>query len=136
VIDLASAKETIAETEHTIPVKSKLKSFPKIIKKVNPVYSKLARSRGIEGTVILSFAIDKKGKVRKIKVDKSSPLKLLDGSARMALRKWRFDPNSISVNNINHRYQQIFSFNLSNYDLCMAGSIGTRLAPEQICQDL
>ena len=111
-------------------------TFPKIIKKFNPVYTRLARSRGIEGTVILSFNIDKKGRVKKINVDKSSPLKLLDGSAKYALRKWRFDPKSINVNNINHRYQQIFSFNFNKLEQCSAGIIGTRLATGKVCQDL
>ncbi len=110
--------------------------FPKLIKKVNPIYTRNARSSGIEGTVILSFNIDKKGRVKKINVDKSSPLKVLDGSAKSALHKWRFDPKSINVSNINHRYQQIFSFNLNKSDHCMAGSIGTRLATEKVCQDL
>lgn len=111
-------------------------TFPKLIRKTNPVYTRLARSSGIEGTVILSFNIDKNGKVKKIDVDKSSPLKLLDGSAKSALRKWRFDPKSINVSNINHRYQQIFSFNLNNSNQCTSGMIGTRLATGKLCQDL
>ncbi len=110
--------------------------FPKLIKKINPIYTRYARASGIEGTVILSFNIDKKGRVKKISVDKSSPLKVLDGSAKSALHKWRFDPKSINVSNINHRYQQIFSFNLNKSDHCMTGSIGTRLATEKVCQDL
>ncbi len=111
-------------------------NFPKIIRKTNPIYTRFARSRGVEGTVILSFNIDKKGRVKKINVDKSSPLKLLDGSAKTALRKWRFDPNSINVSNINNRYQQIFSFNLNESDQCVTGMIGTRLSTGHVCQDL
>lgn len=127
----------IQESSSTNPLKEySEKSSPLIIKKVNPTYTRLARSRGIEGTVILSFTIDKKGKVKNVNVDKSSPLKLLDGSARSALRKWRFDPKSINVRNINNRYQQIFSFTLNKNKSCIDGFLGTRLAPDQICQDL
>jgi TonB family protein len=88
--------------------------YPKVIKKINPIYTNLARSRGIEGTVILSFNVNKKGKVKNIKIDKTSPMKSLDINAKAALKKWRFDPNSINENSLNNRYQQIFSFKLSN----------------------
>jgi TonB family protein len=109
-------------------------NYPKLIRMVNPEYNKLARSRGIEGTVILSFNIDEKGKVNNINVDKSSPLKLLDGNARQALRKWRFAPESINQNIINNRYQQIFSFNLDEIGNCIDGDIGTRLAKDKVCK--
>lgn len=112
-------------------------SYPKLIYKVNPIYSIKARSRGVEGTVILSFSIDKKGRVKKIIVDKSSPLKLLDGSARLALHKWRFEPKSINEHSLNNRYQQIFSFNLGDgIDQCIGSVIGTRLTSQPICNDL
>ena len=84
----------------------------------------------------MSFNIDENGKVKRVNVDKSSHLKLLDGSARSALRKWRFDPRTINVSNINLRYQQIFSFNLDNTDQCKLGMLGSRLATGKACQNL
>ena len=111
-------------------------NYPRIIKRVNPVYRRIARSRGIEGTVILSFSINSNGRVKKITVDKSSPLKLLDGNAKQALRQWRFDPKSINEYNIKNRYQQIFSFNLNETNNCTDGNIGTRLTTNQVCQEL
>ena len=110
-------------------------SFPKIIKFVNPVYRKIARQRGVEGTVILSFSINSAGKVRNISIDKSSPLKLMDGSAKRALRQWRFDPKSINSNNLNNRYQQIFSFSLDNQFTCSNNEIGTHLSNRENCSD-
>jgi TonB family protein len=122
----------ISKLNEKLPVYNS--NYPKLIKMVNPEYKKSARERGIEGTVILSFNIDIRGKVNKISVDKSSPLKLLDGNARQALRKWRFDPNSINQNILNNRYQQIFSFNLNETGNCIDGDIGTRLAKNKVCR--
>lgn len=139
-----SSVETTSIKENINPVKTVLNktkliknSYPKLTYKVNPIYSMKARSRGVEGTVILSFNIDKKGRVKKIAVDTSSPLKLLDGSARVALHKWRFDPRSINEHNLDNRYQQIFSFNLGDgIDQCIGGVIGTRLKSQPLCNDL
>jgi TonB family protein len=135
-------KETIVSPGATLsqksepPINSKVNSYPKIIKRVNPIYKRIARIRGIEGSVILSFNIDKRGRVKNIKIDKSSPLKLLDGNARQALRQWKFDPNSINESNIKNRYQQIFSFNLNKTNQCVEGAIGTRLNNQEICREL
>lgn len=140
IIDLVakdSSKEVSLDPIKQNQIKTIKNSYPKLIYKVNPVYSLKARARGVEGTVILSFNIDKKGRVKKINVDKSSPLKLLDGSARSALHKWRFDPKSINNHNLNNRYQQIFSFNLGeDIDQCIGSVIGTRLKSQPICNEL
>ncbi len=137
LIDISKQQNLIPDNIIHNKVTTDKSSYPKLIHKVNPVYTIKARSRGVEGTVILSFNIDKKGRVKKIIVDKSSPLKLLDGSARTALHKWRFDPQSINEHNHDNRYQQIFSFNLGEgTDQCIGGVIGTRLKSQPICKDL
>ncbi len=110
--------------------------FPKLIHRVNPSYSRNLRKRGIEGDVILSFNINNKGRVKNIRVDKSSPLKLLDGSARLALRKWRFDKNTVNEQNIKNRYQQIFTFTLDSSNSCHNGEIGSLISTDNICQNL
>jgi TonB family protein len=116
-------------------VKPKIRSsYPIVIKRINPSYEKVTRIIGAEGTVILSFNIDAKGRVKKIKVDKNSPLKILDSISRQALRRWRFDPNSINEVNINHRYQQIFRFSLNDeMPQCIETVTGSRIR-KQICR--
>lgn len=109
-------------------------NYPKLTKMVNPKYSHLARKQGIEGTVILSFNISPNGRVRDISVDKSSHLKLLDGSARRALKQWRFEQESINQNILNNRYQQIFSFNLTGGQECINGDTGSRLSKGKLCE--
>ncbi len=110
--------------------------FPKLIYRVNPTYSRNLRKRGIEGNVILSFNINSKGRVKNIKVDKSSPLKLLDGNARLALKKWRFDKSTVNEQNIKNRYQQIFTFTLDGSNSCHNGELGSLISTNKICQNL
>ncbi len=137
---LTTPDEILKRNKATVTPKKistiKPKAFsPKLISKVNPIYKRKFRKIGIEGTVILSFNINSNGRVKNIVVDKSSPMKLLDGSARQALHKWRFDPNSITSNNINYRYQQIFSFTLDKDDVreCIQGNTGSRLNDKKLC---
>ena len=143
VTDQALSESTVVSADNITSspkvitkVKPKIRSsYPIVIKRINPSYEKVTRIIGAEGTVILSFNIDAKGRVKKIKVDKNSPLKILDSISRQALRRWRFDPNSINEVNINHRYQQIFRFSLSDeLPQCIETVTGSRIR-KQICRD-
>jgi periplasmic protein TonB len=60
------------------------------VKKVDPVYSILARQARVAGSVKLDLVIDAEGKVEKIQVVSGNPL--LVGSATTAVRDWRFKP--------------------------------------------
>ncbi|MCF6288481.1 MAG: TonB family protein [Proteobacteria bacterium] len=139
--------DTIATNKESTPINNKAiinhnqnlniptnNTFPKVIKKVNPEYKVSIRAKGIEGNVILSFNINQKGLIKNITVDKSSPHKLLDRSAIKALKKWRFDPNTITDNNLANRYQQIFSFTLdNNQEVCQYTDTGTRISRKTLC---
>jgi TonB family protein len=50
-------------------------------------YPLLARERGLEGTVFISFAIDKKGLPQDVRIIKSSGYRILDEEARKMLKK-------------------------------------------------
>lgn len=124
----------ISNTE-TAP-QEETKNYPKVIKRVNPKLGIYERLSGAEGTVILSFNIDRNGKVKKISVDKKSKLKILDSISRQALRRWQFDPNTINPSNINERYQQIFRFSLEDKMLQCSGSVtGSRINRKQLCNN-
>jgi len=120
----------------TLPLPSKARnnnlSFkqPKIIKKVMPNYNRRARTINAEGSVILSFNIDNKGKVKNINLDKKSKPHYLGSIAKQALRQWRFDVNSLDETNTAHRYQQIFSFELDN-NTCFSPLTGTRIRDKE-----
>ena len=57
-----------------------------------PDYPRLARRRGYQGTVILAVMVEKTGRVKDVKLDKSSGHDSLDRAAKRAVKGWRFDP--------------------------------------------
>ncbi|WP_018984902.1 energy transducer TonB [Salinimonas chungwhensis] len=59
-----------------------------VIKRAMPVYPKYAVKNGIEGTVLLSFSIEKDGNVSDIKVEASDKDGLFDGNAILAVQRW------------------------------------------------
>lgn len=66
---------------------------PKIIKKIEPVYPELARQAGVEGKVLLVILVDKEGKVREVKVAKSSGANVgFEDEAVNAAKQWIFKP--------------------------------------------
>ncbi len=63
---------------------------PKLIREVSPIYPKIARQSGVEGTVVLGVRTDAIGRITEVKVLKSIPL--LDQAAVDAVRKWIYEP--------------------------------------------
>ncbi len=63
---------------------------PKLIKKVNPVYPKIARTVGIKGRVIVEATTDVYGRVNIVKVINGNPL--LNNAAITAIRQWVYEP--------------------------------------------
>jgi TonB family protein len=69
--------------------------FPKLLKKVDPIYPESARKAGVEGIVVLQATINTEGKVVSTKILSSIPL--LDQAAIDAVRQWIYKP--MEVNN-------------------------------------
>ncbi len=67
-----------------------VEELPEAIKRVHPRYPDLAREAGIDGTVLVQALVDKNGKVRDVKVQKSIPM--LDQAAVDAVKQWTFKP--------------------------------------------
>lgn len=63
---------------------------PTLIKRVDPIYPKIARQANVEGSVILEVTTDIDGKVQKVKVLRSIPL--LDRAAIDTVKQWVFEP--------------------------------------------
>jgi protein TonB len=63
---------------------------PEPLQKVAPVYPKVAREAGIEGTVVVIALVDQEGHVAKAQIQES--IALLDIAALAAVRKWTFKP--------------------------------------------
>jgi protein TonB len=64
---------------------------PVLIKKVDPVYPKLAREAELEGTVHVNVWVDKQGKVRDVKVLKSTS-EIFIQPVVDAVKQWQFSP--------------------------------------------
>jgi len=63
-----------------------------VVRAVSPVYPRLSRRNGEEGTVWIRVWVSTKGKVEKAEVEKSSGFHRLDAAALKAARKTRFTP--------------------------------------------
>lgn len=60
-----------------------------------PEYPKMARRRGYEGTVVLEVLVNRDGKVKDLRMLKSSGYDILDSAAEESVREWVFEPGSV-----------------------------------------
>ncbi len=57
-----------------------------------PFYPRIARKRGIQGTVILDVFVEADGRVGDLRIAESSNHRMLDRAAQKTVRQWRFEP--------------------------------------------
>ena len=62
------------------------------LKNPKPAYPPIALRRGMQGLVLLTVEVSKKGTPLAVRIKKSSGFVLLDKSALKAVRRWRFAP--------------------------------------------
>ncbi len=67
-------------------------SKPSILASSRPIYPRIARESGWEGTVVLRTLIDPTGNPIQVKIRKSSGHPILDREAEKAIKKWKFQP--------------------------------------------
>lgn len=65
---------------------------PHYQKNDRPIYPRLARLKGYEGTVLLGVEVGADGRVGALVVKESSNYPILDEAALKAVRKWLFSP--------------------------------------------
>ncbi len=83
---------------------------PKLIKKVNPVYPKIARKVGIKGRVIVEATTDAYGRVSIVKVINGHPL--LNNAAITAIKQWVYEPYIVNGISKPVKFTVIVTFNL------------------------
>lgn len=66
--------------------------LPAYLKNPVPVYPRLAREQGYEGTVLLEAEVLPSGQCGKLRLVKSSGHRILDDAATQAVATWRFKP--------------------------------------------
>ena len=84
---------------------------PRVLHVQQPVYPDLAARRGIQGMVVLEFALGTDGRVRDARVVSADPAGVFDDSALAALRGWRFAPPTAAA--AHARYRQALEFTLT-----------------------
>ncbi len=65
---------------------------PGVLRNAAPIYPRIARVQGWEGTVVLRAFVSPAGTVRRLSVHRSSGQRVLDEAAAAAVRAWRFKP--------------------------------------------
>jgi TonB family protein len=104
------ASPPIAQAD-TPPASAAPATPPRVLHVQQPVYPDLAARRGIEGRVVLEFALGTDGRVRDARVVSADPAGVFDDSALAALRGWRFAPPAAAA--AHARYRQALEFALT-----------------------
>ncbi len=65
---------------------------PEIVQKIEPIYPRRARRRGISGEVEVKFLVSSNGSVMNLSIIKAEPKGVFEKSVIEAVSKWRFYP--------------------------------------------
>ncbi len=76
-------------------------------------YPRSARSKGVEGYVLLSLLISATGDIEKVQVLEAQPAGVFEEAAQEAVRKWRFEPAQYQGRNVKVWARQRVRFDLS-----------------------
>ena len=63
-----------------------------VLRSTHPVYPRIAKKSGWEGTVLIRVTVEANGRASKVIVSRSSGHKVLDDAAMRAIRRWVFRP--------------------------------------------
>lgn len=91
-VSLLKKKITSVENKTKATTFIKADNRPYKLKNPKPNYPSAARRRGMQGMVLLSIKVNKKGFVEYIHIEKTSGFRVLDQSAVNSVSKWQFVP--------------------------------------------
>ena len=63
-----------------------------VLRSVHPIYPRIAKKSGWEGTVLVRVTVETNGRASKVVVSRSSGRKVLDDAAVKAVKRWAFRP--------------------------------------------
>lgn len=106
-----STATVAAEPEVPLRILGDVKA-PVVIRRVQPVYPKLAITARMNGTVIVECIIDKTGRVREAHVVRSTST-MFDQSALEAVQQWQFAPGSLHGNAVDTIFDLTVTFRVS-----------------------
>lgn len=132
-ISLSDASITeLASFEITDSIKPEFKSY------YPPKYPASLWHNKIEQEVIATFKIQSNGRAYDINLrSQNNNFVAFEQSVKKAMRRWRFDIESLNDSTLQRTYQQIFSFNISeeNKRNCESKVIGTRIGKSMPCSE-
>ena len=76
-------------------------------------YPTRARSKGVEGQVVLSFLVTENGQVADIVVVQAEPPGVFDDTAKGSVQNWRFEPAQYKNQPVSVRVEYVLRFELS-----------------------
>ncbi len=111
--DISPTVSTVAVASSGAPHKSGV-SIPAefVASNAKPVYPMLSRRQEEQGTVQLHILVKADGMPGEVRVRQSSGYPLLDESALIAVRNWRFHPASVNNKPVTEWYQLAIPFKL------------------------
>ena len=80
--------------------------------KTKPSYPPRALRSGVEGVVTVEFTIAVDGSVKDPTIIKSDPPKIFDRSVLKAIKKWKFNPETVDGKTVEKRARQDIHFRL------------------------
>jgi protein TonB len=84
----------------------------KAVKTEPPEYPQSALSKGLAGSVLLSFTVDAKGNTRDVQVLQSTPAGVFDRAAVSAVKRWRYAPVIVDGNAVEVPTRTLVRFEL------------------------
>lgn len=123
LVEVPAAGASLAAAQATT---SAAAPTPRVLRRVQPAYPRVARLQGLEGSVELAFSVDARGQPVAVEVVAASPpASAFEQAALEAFRRWRFAVPEGAVAGTRHR--QIFDFSLGPDGGRCVTPIGTRI---------
>lgn len=110
--ELASAAELASSMSITEEVDSPKHKAAKIIKSYQPKYPEMAKRRGLETDIRVSFTVNELGEVTNLDFQSANNINYFKRSVRAAMKKWRFKPAVKNGKPVKSTVTKIFSFSL------------------------
>lgn len=105
--------ELLGDTRDVVMTDDSVDSPPRPTYQAPMEYPKSARSRGVEGYVVLSLLISATGEIEKVQVLEAQPSGVFEDAAQQAVRSWRFEPAQYQGRNVKVWARQRVRFDLS-----------------------
>ena len=105
--------QLLGDTRDVVMTDDSVDSPPRPTFQAPMQYPKTARSRGVEGYVVLSLLISATGEIEKVQVLEASPSGVFEDAALQGVRNWRFQPAQYQGRNVKVWARQRVRFDLS-----------------------